>query len=221
MRLSYTLPTGADLHAFLAGAGVLPATLSAAQQMIDLQSPVATAYEEWEELTGYQPFIAQRAVSVRRFTPREGEKLIFFGTGIITPTGLIVKTGVDTTYAGDTQTINEDFFLRPDNAEEEGKPYRWLEFYWRPSMYQRNISITARWGYSQRMPEDAWRAILCGAAARTIPFLAASVAQGALEWREGDVSRKYGEGGAYGSVASQWREEFEGCAHCYAIPKVY
>jgi hypothetical protein len=76
---------------------------------------------------------------------------------------------------GEAQTLNEDYFLSPLNADADGRPYTALELVQTSvvgmnsrsgrAKYifeedQRNIVVVGKWGYSETPPEDIKFAVL-------------------------------------------------------------
>jgi hypothetical protein len=211
------MPTGVDLSRFIEGAG-----LTIPNGYLDLDGAVYSAIEEWEERTGYAPFFtpATDPTTARYYSPADitiapnGQPVLELGAGLVSVSYLIV--GETPNDPGTNLAQGTDYVLCPVNAPAKQKPFTYITFI-SPfamfgnvgPMYPNSIHIAARWGYWTSVPEAAWRAILCGAAARLAPQLSLAIRDGVARWTEGDVSNDYGSGGYLQSQVTNWREEFE------------
>lgn len=211
------MPTGVDLSRFIEACG-----LPIPNGSIDLDGAVYAATEEWEERTGYTPFFSPTTdpTMTRYYAPSDielspnGAPTLDLAAGLL---GIFTfKVGVTPTYAGTSLTLGTDYRFGPVNAPSRGRPYTYVVFLSPFAIfgnigpeYPDSIQIAGRWGYWTSVPEAAFRAILCGAAARLAPQLSLAVRDGASRWTEGDVSNDYGSGGYLQSQVSSWREEFE------------
>jgi hypothetical protein len=211
------MPTGVDLSRFIEGAG-----LTIPNGYLDLDGAVYSAIEEWEERTGFMPFFtpATDPSATRYYSPGSitiapnDQPVLELGAGLLSVQTFMV--GVTPTDPGKALTSVTDYILCPVNAPAKQKPFTYITFI-SPfamfgnvgPMYPNSIQVTGRWGYWTSVPEAAWRAILCGAAARLAPQLSLAIRDGVARWTEGDVSNDYGSGGYLQSQVSSWREEFD------------
>lgn len=82
----------------------------------------------------------------------------------------------------------------------------------------RSIRIIGRRGATHCLPADVFRAVMAYAAAESVlPQIAAVATSGqdVTEWRAGDVSEKYGQGGIYGQQSEAWRGWFNSIINRY------
>lgn len=213
------LPTAADLQARLVACGMLSNPPTANQFFFVLEDAVNTAYAKWQLDTGYTPFI--ETSQTRTFDPPGpdqgsgylnygwagpgaivsigGSNRLFLGTGLLTITTL--KIGISTTNTtGTTLTVNQDYFLRPQNALTFGRPYSWIVFETNQRDMRNSIQIVGTWGFcpfvggsttTWVIPDDAWSAILDAALVEVAPQMALLVSGGLTSWKEADVSESY------------------------------
>lgn len=157
-------PTSAQLLAYLRGAGILPAagdTPDAAEGLLyDLA--IDAAITEWEDRTGYQPFLAsdtaaQRRVYKNRYNPTQDWSL---DGGIIpgSVTSLLLYNDLDPDDANPETFTSDEYAFLPSDAEAKSLPYTRLRFPLRPRTGY--LAITARWGYCTTLPADAFQAVL-------------------------------------------------------------
>jgi hypothetical protein len=211
------LPTGVDLSRFVQAAG-----LTIPNGYLDLDGAVYAAIEEWEERTGYAPFFtpASEQAVTRYYSPGDiiippnEPPMLDLMAGLLSVESF--RVGVTSTDPGMTLTAGKDYRLAPANAPARQRPYTYVVFLSPFATFGNvgpnlpdSIQVTGRWGYWTSVHEAAWRAILCGAAARLAPQLSLAIRDGVARWGEGDVSNDYGSGGYLQSQANGWREEFE------------
>lgn len=183
-------PVNSDVQARLTASG-LTTTVNTAR----LDIMIAAAVGWWERETGYLPFKA--ATQTRTYDPpgsvsgayaatKGGGKVLRLDCGIVSLTSLSISTV--------TKTINSDFWLKPANANDAGKPYEWIEFLGPVYGLPDAISIVGSWGYASTIPELAWQSVLdLAAGAYAVPELAQALAGGALSAKLGDEAISYPE----------------------------
>ena len=98
---------------------------------------------------------------------------------------------------GSTLTANEQYWLQPYNYSADGIPINRIEFatsYYSPVWpgNKRSLVITGTWGYGSTIPEPVWQAMLAVAQWNLMPAIRETQNIGAEDWREADVSEKYG-----------------------------
>lgn len=191
-------PTADDLLNLLEQAGMKTLAGDAFETLISrvtaaLQSYVQASIDEFEQRTGFLPFLAGTrdqdgnrvttpTTTTRYYTPSGPERNHHtFGTAVVRGGGRMIEidggllqvdsitTGLtyDETGApanGTARVVHRDCTLRPENALQMGQPYEIIEFYAPLYGMARSIRITGLFGYCSRLPEDVWQAILGGAA---------------------------------------------------------
>ena len=192
-------PTGADLLAYITSLGVLNSGQLTAITA-GLTARAAAAAARWEREVGWLPFLATGSASTRRFDPpgpndrgltRGGDKRLYLSGALVTSTAPVVRSGVTTASAGDLLTIEDDYFLGPENADQTGMPWRWVEFGWNRWGPPRSISVTGLWGWSATVPDDVWQAVL-GLGARTALETTTRISGGRSSWKEADSGENFG-----------------------------
>lgn len=211
-------PTTAEAEAYVSS---LNLGLTAAQiTALLMATKIDAAIDAFESLVGWSPFLAAGADSSRRYDPpgpqasrapwalyRGGGKRLDLDGGLTAaPTALV--TGYSATEPGTTLTLETDYFLWPANAAAKGQPYTAIEFNASQSGMPQSIRITGRFGYSQTVPDDVFQAILQYAASLAAAQMGAIISGGVVEWREKDITEKYGDQALSGLLA-QWRAAWE------------
>lgn len=190
-------PTADNLSDFLTDAGLLASITLTATSLTDAANAAA---QRWERETGYVPFLA-RAES-RRFDPPGpergpvgiytglnnvgGSRKLFLDGGLLSVTALQVNvTDLPLLVPPTTYVLNQDFFLRPAIAQDEQRPYSWIEF--RVPQYgnPRSIQVSGEFGFCRELPPDAWGAILRAGALELLPSVAQRIHGGASSWAVG------------------------------------
>lgn len=129
----------------------------------------AAAVAEWENETGWAPFLADASSSVRTYDPPGGgppnrgfgalygggRRLTLCG-GIVSITSLVV--------AGVPKILGTDFRLLPLNANARKRPYDAIELFVPSYGPAGSVVVTARWGFADEIADDAYQAILRKAA---------------------------------------------------------
>ena len=213
-------PMDSDLMAFLTGAGLsLPPAL-------DLQGKCDAAAAEWEQRTGWLPYLAeadasgQPVVSTRLFDPpcsagrspgsRSGRSL-FLGTGLLSLASLSVGVVPDATgsystgmaSAGTLLVPNLNFYLRPQNAAARGLPVTEIEFLAPARGLPQSVAVTGIWGKVLELEDNVWQAILQRAASLAAPELSLSISGGFFERKIGDSMKRFGGSDDSGPLAQQ------------------
>lgn len=212
-------PKSLDLERLLVSAGIIASPLSNMQDVMDLQGAVESATEEWENNTGWRPFLS--ATQTRTYDPpgpMRGPVGVWFGinnmggsrvlplyTGILSVTTL--KVGVTASSAGTTLTLGTDFWLKPQNATSFNQPYRSIEFAVPQWGNPQSITVTGPFGYSTTVPNDVWTAIIKRGAAILAPELALQISGGLYSERRLNSETRYS--GAKQSPLSVEAEEWQ------------
>ena len=192
-------PTGADLAAVLAGGGI---TVSAALSAL-LDDAAAAGRYAFEAATGRVMLAGVTDVEKEFSTPSPN-------AGILDIPDLVELTGI--TYnpqGGSAETLVDatDYYLQPDNAPDEGKP--WTQVRLRRSWYLplwygnlRSIRITGRWGYADEIPEDAWLAMVYLGLTSQASMIIRSTTGGVKSRKEADRAEEYGTSAA--DIVQAW-----------------
>ena len=196
-------PTGTELtNAVTALGASIPAGYTAA----DI---IAGAIQEWEGLTGWEPFLADAGTSTRQFDPTYAYTLSL--PGFFTITSVVVE--------GVTMTEGTDYWALPYNNSSLMKPITGLRFLRPLTGLPRTISVTGRLGYDDDIHEDAWLAVLNKAVARCLE-IAAGASGSISELEQGLVKVKYGQE-AGRSTIDRFKDEFTKTAMRYRRAEVY
>jgi hypothetical protein len=193
-------PTSDDLLDFLKAARLVATTPTAWQELLDVDTALESAIEEFEARVGYRPFLAGEDATARKFTP-EGLSILDLDGG---------ATSVETVALdGETLEEDKDYWLMPANAPAEGKPFTYIEFD-EPLFGKRNsLVITALWGYAAAVPAKAKTTVLAGAAGLLSPQLASGIANGLIRLTQGDQTEEWGSK-PLESITAGWQSQFEG-----------
>lgn len=179
------------------------------------EQAIAAVITEWQRRTGFYPFLVARDGSgndvdtSRTFDPPGPQRGpvgpgAFFGIanvggsrrlmvqgGFLSITTL--TTGVTPTSTGTVLTANRDYWIRPQNADAQGKPFTYVEFagtqYGNPS----SIVIVGKWGFTNAIDGTVFRAILRGAAAESADAGVLARFGGLKGFEEASVKESYSE----------------------------
>lgn len=207
-------PDSNDCEAILRAQGLFSSSdLASIILDLDLEGKAAAAAAEWERCTGWVPFLGDTVDATRYFDPPGpnqrlpgalggGYLLTLPETGLLSLTS--IHSGFSSASAGTALVSEDDYRLRPLNAGVSTRPYTEIEFLGAPSWgFGRSLRIIGKFGYATTVPEDAWAAILYRAAGYALPEIRERVTGGLVEWKEAEVSERYGEKFLSGS-AEAW-----------------
>lgn len=138
-------PTGSDLAAALANAGVQVSDPGA------LDARMAMAAKMFEGDAGFIPFLAAASPSARTFG-MHGGNVLYLNSGIATLTGVVIS--ID----GSALTASSDYWVRKPADGLPNWPYTKIQFGYELDTNPDVISITARWGFEtdlSAIPKDA------------------------------------------------------------------
>jgi len=158
-------PTAADVELLLKSTTFWPvgdddaaAVLLAREQA---QITIDAAITEFEDRTGWIPFLADATATTRYFDESNYDGYLDFGAGAVAIESVTVGT---TTYTPNTQ-----WWAFPTNALHQRRPYTGLRFNSIQRAFTPNrIAVSARWGYCATWPASAWLACMRLAAAQTL-----------------------------------------------------
>ena len=199
-------PAITDVQALYAASGLVPDATAAPFNLVPWAAHLATAIAAFATRTGrrypavqgsrsYDPPINQRGILAL------GQDLASDGGGSI----VVTSRGI-------TQVSGIDYYLGPPNADNEGKPWLWLEL---PSnlgfpmtpVYRKSIVITGPWGASATIPDDVWEAERQYAAALCAVEIGLTISSGLYKVEE--VTYGSGDLVPLSAQANVWRCMFE------------
>lgn len=159
-----TYPTAADVELLLKSASYWPEGDDSSPKVLYAREQAtiaaAGAAREFENRTGWLPFLAKPAATTRLFDATSGDGVLEFGAGLLADPAPVFKLAQgDTVYGVDTS-----YWLQPANAPDQELPYTRLQsinsiFGGRVWSWPNRLSITGRWGYCATLPPDVWVAI--------------------------------------------------------------
>jgi hypothetical protein len=196
-------PTGTELTNAVTGVGAsIPAGYTAA----DI---IAGIVQEWEHMTGWEPFLAEVGTQTRQYDPTFAYTLSL--PGFFTITSVTVN--------GVSMAEGTDYWVLPYNNTSTMKPITGLRFLNPLTGLPRTISVTGRLGYDDDIHEDAWLAVLNKAVARCLE-VAAGASGSISELEQGLVKVKYGQE-AGRSTIDRLNSEFKKTAMRYRRAEIF
>lgn len=158
-----------------------------------LQGLIDAAIQDWEDYTGWHPFLSDGEETTEYFTA-VGNIVDFIGTGLIGNSESFIIGGnydEDGVYTGgQTLVINRDF--RPMRTRRSW-PYTYAKFnsYWTDDSLG-GVAITGVFGFSTTIPANVWEAIMEEVLDRVTVLGQASTGV-VVEMEEDDVRIKYAD----------------------------
>ena len=208
----------------------------------DITTPVEAAADEWESLTGWHPFLAQKMtkfLTPERAGPYTGRGMssqggrtlnLNFGVLQLPDDGLLIGyvandtneigvTDQDTGSQGTVLIRDIQYFLRPDSAPSENYPYTYIEF---PSVIRgidksivlRNVTVGRMW----TLTRNIYHVIEHYAIAQVLEELSVNVGGGIISSQTDDITQVFASSTAPFPFASQvlkWQDEFNRLAERY------
>jgi hypothetical protein len=191
-------PSEAEVGAAMVAAGLVDTAPA------DLQDYIDAALEEFEDRTGFRPFL-QGSSAAWRFDPPEFGQRLELRAGYTEITE--VRTGLSATNAtGTVLTVEEDYILLPYDARARNRPFTAIQFLASTGTGDKSIKVTGKKGFHNEIAEDAWLAVLGRAAVLAVEDLTSSGGE-ASRIKQGQVEIQYGEDG--GSILSKWNDRFD------------
>jgi hypothetical protein len=189
-------PDETALQAFLVASGVVSTAPTGVSDYID------GAAEEWERLTGFQPFLGASADASFYFDGPSPLCYLDLRGGFVSITSL--ATGITATDdTGTAQTVNQDWFA----VTNPSGTIIGIDFNG-PFSGKRTVKIVGKRGYSASIPDEVYTAILQKAAADCAVYL---TGQGDItRMKQGPVEYELNE-----SNIKMWRSNFERLALRY------
>lgn len=228
-------PTDKDLAQYLAAFGVVPDDTT--MQLLSPASKASAAWQAWERVTGWRPYLSTGGPVTRTFDP------LWQGGVLELPAGLLtlgsVTTGVVNGQGGTLRAVGIDFRLLPLNAEADALPYTLLQwgaggyfayevsqgfsgvghgvggiggffdpFFWGEAG---QIAVSGVWGRTLALDDDDWDAILQYAAYLCVPQIALMVSKGLYSARDLNFEIRYGGGKEtpLSGQAEMWKANFD------------
>lgn len=193
------VPAGADLQIYLTGAGLIDATPQGSFAFIDTDQRVLSALSDVEAQTDRKLV----AVSATRLfdPPVYPRRMLPLHADIVSVTTLTVS--------GVAKIQNTDFFLLPENADAEGKPFNMIELATVPVAGRKAIAITGPWGYGLTANDGAWNTVLARAAYLCYAEVAGALTRGLVVWKDDVTTEQYGPD-PLGFLRTTWDRTFEG-----------
>lgn len=238
-------PTEADVCAELAKAGLTELLDDAHASPLDVASELASAVEEFERRTRWVPFLAAEGPESRYYDPPGpdsgraggysgagdvgGGRMLWLDGGLVELTSLAVAVSPEDG-EGEPLTAGTDFWLFPRNAAQRRLPVTGIEFRRRQHGQPASIKVEGRFGRCSPLPADAWRAVLCRAAASAYDALRTLVetSGGADESRRVVQRVRYGDQDVeFASTQTErealkkgWEAAFESACKRYRRPNI-
>ena len=218
-------PQGSDVQTFLTNTGLrLPFSTD------DYCAAAQASVDEFENKTGYRPFLANAGLERRLFDPPrmgpqagrinsdQGGRVLDLNGGVIqvpddgvligfvpnTTDEIGIAQGItdDLGSAGTVLTRGLQYYLKPNDAFHRGIPWTHIEFLTPTRGVPQSIVVNAIWGYTQTLTADVWRAILTNAAASLISQTSLFNFSGMDSFTQAGVTEKYASGPKSNSLAS-------------------
>lgn len=194
-------PTDAEIAAFLLSDGItVPAGYA-------VSGYAESASSEFEQETGYVPFLSSGVDSPRTFDPPgaaplpSGYSATFGGRRILLlRAGLLVLTSVVSNGAALPAT---QYRLLPLNSLVINRPYQVVEFLvpiWGPAS---SLVLTGHWGFSATVPDDVFQAILRIAAANILRDMGEANLLTPNKWVDGVSSESF-DTDRYSNYGKAW-----------------
>ncbi len=233
-------PVGADVQAALVTTGLSLTGIDSAE----FDAAACAAWECFEGRAGWDPYLAATGYQQRLFDPPrqgsqagriasdQGGRRLDLGAGILDmpDNGLVIgyvvntelemglSTGQLSDEVGSAGTVlrrGVQYYLRPDNAPQQGRPFTYVDFLTPTLGVPQSIMITAVWGYTKALSADVWLAIRNYGASILAGQLNLVGSSGLTKFAADTITIQYAPGSDPGSVmgvAAKWERDFLSCA---------
>lgn len=215
-------PNAGDLRKFLGTTGADADTLAALD--CALGDAAAAAQARIERATDVR-FVADANASVRYYAAPQNTNVLQIHECISVTS--VVYQPVGST--AQTLTLNDDYFLQPDNYAALGEPImaivfpgrRWSSPLTGPLL--RAIQVTARWGRGTTLPGDVWMAALQSGALWLWSNYQMAFTGGLESYKEADVSEEYGNSASspWAQAVTRWSAQVAAVEARYRSPRMY
>jgi|GEM_PF-1982806 len=185
-------PTDADVQALCEGLNIIFPT------EFGLVGFAASAIDEWERRTGYQPFLGSSALVTKVYDPPGanrrltsgfsllgGGRVLDLGCAMYAITSVTIGVGVDA--PGTVLTQGSEFWMEPLNAPSMNNPWERVRFRAPVFGMESSVQISGNVGFGSVIPEDSWQAILRLGGALLLETLVEGLRAGSVIWQEDKV----------------------------------
>lgn len=183
-------PTVSQLDARLYAAGVISAPHTATEDQEDYASACTAAWQSWEDISGYQPFLVGAADPASTWV-FDGD-----GSAVVNLLGGFVSIS-SVSLNGTARTLNTDYRTMPLNAALMGKPITYLKWGGTynpfPALYgyAGPVSVTGLRGYCTSLSALHYEGILAIAIDSLLGESEFSKFRGIKSWKIGTDERVY------------------------------
>jgi hypothetical protein len=221
-------PTGSDLFTFLRASGLITADQQELKALLDLDSVMLGAVQEFERLTRRTPFL-NSALTVTTKSFRVESTIVNFTN---TPGLVSMDSGADAISSQSVNyTVGQNVQLLPLDNPAQGRPYTYLKFggvnsgppeEWNgflggsPSFLVAGgsgwmINVRGVWGYCTVLPADVKSALCARCCVKLAPRLALIISGGLYSERRLNSETRYGGGGVspFSIERKMWQEEWD------------
>lgn len=181
---------------------------------IVLQDEIDGAVALLERITGYKPFLQDDPTHDELYFDPPHSQILFLPRGAVDIDSVTVGVDPVAETGGTALTENQDYFLRPKDAPNYGKPFDYIEFVGYQSGYPNSIKMDIAEGYAESVEEDLWNALRGYVVAQVIK---AALGSGGVLTREtaGPVTHEYDVAPGRGTV-DRLESKFMNLAKAYA-----
>lgn len=172
----------------------------------DITPYLNSAIAEWEDRTGWKPFL-EGASADWRFDPPEYGRTLELRTGFTLISA--VRTGITVSNAtGSLLVVEQDYFLKPYDAASRFQPITEIEFLVSPGTYPKSIKVTGKKGYHTQIDDAAWEAVLSKAVINAVEGLTENA--GDIDMiQQGPVKIQYAKSEEGGSILAKLQSKFD------------
>ena len=149
----------------------------------------------FEQAMGYVPFLQDSVASNRYYDPpgtkpnnRSASGAAFGGGRILNLNAALASASaiVSVTASGKTMVLGTDYFLKPQNAPSNKRPYNRIDFVGPIWGVANSIVVNAQWGVQQTISEDVWQGLLRIGASIIARDVLEGIRTGTLDIKQGD-----------------------------------
>lgn len=151
----------------------------------DAESILNAVVADFENMTGYRPFLADAGDTTWTFDPPYKAKDLTLELG-----GAFIS--ITTVSIGEVELTTDDYDLMPLNAGDESMGYEELRFRNHPGDVKASVEIVGRRGLYTSIPYDVFQALLDEAAGRCQVATSASGSADIQSVKQGAMSVTYG-----------------------------
>jgi hypothetical protein len=199
-------PTATDLRDKLIAAKLFTNPPTTQELLIDLDSAIGGAIINFQDQSGFTPFLADSVDSTHYFDG-DGSYIVDLDGGFVAITSVSVNSVVG--------TLNTDYRTMPLNAVAKGRPITYLSFargfFGRLRPYPAwqgqtaPVSVTGKRGAFVAIPDNAWNAMLSLACISLAADIERLIANGAIKsWKSGTTEEEYNQN-PFKSMIAGWQ----------------